>query len=115
MSAKRREEAIAQFSQPAHVSATSTAAVNSTRRRSTRGTKSTRPARSNDDNDSDVGLDDDSDTYVPEVTGSKGKGKTQYADCNGENPTVMLISLKAVRCSSYSHIMLRKSNHLSGC
>jgi len=94
MSAKRRQEAIAQFSVPLGVSG------------STPNHPVATGSLDDDDDDIEANYTDNGVTKTRENRGviSKGKGK---AASNGENPKVMLLSLKAVRAA-----VLNRSNCL---
>ncbi|KAF7376249.1 DNA repair protein rad5 [Mycena sanguinolenta] len=108
MSAKRRQEVIAQFSVPVVEDDTAPAATSRSRGRSSDGSAGRRGDSDymEVDDDSDFIDDEDDDTAWSRNQKSKGKGKAkgkakassytaQSTTPAGENPKVMLISLKA--------------------
>ncbi len=118
MSAKRRQEAIARFAVPVENSVQSST-IPAPTKRSARPTRQPASKRQRVLNDEDSVTESDSDFSIANlgeqtedednVSNRKGKGKAKdqstYADdifCSGDNPRVMLISLKAVTktCSS---------------
>lgn len=146
MSAKRRQETIAQFSVPLREEAAEAAPAGNSTTGKRKRTSSSRPIavdddfpfpeilRTDRDDDSDFIVDDDDlsdaydDTSSP-VKPKKGKGKakgkgkgkarsdspdTFDRSYSGENPKVMLISLKAVGFYLYIFSVSRSYTLLSG-
>ncbi|KAJ6499180.1 SNF2 family N-terminal domain-containing protein [Mycena sanguinolenta] len=105
MSAKRRQEVIAQFSVPVVEDDTAPAATRRSRGRSSDGSAGRRDDSEamEVDNDSDfIDDEDDNTAWSKKKSKGKGKGKAKASSYTagssipaGENPKVMLISLKA--------------------